>query len=66
MFSNGDLYFTDPISGLPKAFDDQDKELPFQGVYRLSATGELTALATDLRSPNGIGLSPDEQQRWTC
>ena len=59
--SNGDLYFTDPIFGLPKAFDDPDKELPFQGVYRLTAAGQLTAIVTDLRSPNGIGLSPDER-----
>ena len=59
--SNGDLYFTDPVFGLPKAFDDPEKELPFQGVYRLAATGELTALVTDLRLPNGIGLSPDER-----
>ena len=59
--ANGDLYFTDPIFGLPQAFDDPDKELSFQGVYRLAATGELTALVTDLRSPNGIGLSPDQR-----
>jgi gluconolactonase len=59
--SNGDLYFTDPIFGLPRAFDDPDKELPFQGVYRLAANGELTAVVTDLRSPNGIGLAPDQR-----
>jgi gluconolactonase len=59
--SNGDLYFTDPVFGLPEAFEDPHKELPFQGVYRLSATGELTALVTDLGSPNGVGLSPDER-----
>ncbi|HKO29743.1 MAG TPA: SMP-30/gluconolactonase/LRE family protein, partial [Nitrospiraceae bacterium] len=33
--SNGDLYFTDPPFGLPKAFDDPSKA-PVQGVYRLS------------------------------
>jgi gluconolactonase len=59
--SNGDLYFSDPIFGLPQTFDDPDKELPFQGVFRLTATGVLTAIVTDLRSPNGIGLSPDER-----
>jgi gluconolactonase len=57
--SNGDLYFTDPIFGLPKAFDDPEKDLSFQAVFRLGATGELTALITDVRLPNGIGLSPD-------
>ena len=64
--SNGDLYFTDPIYGLPQGFDDPDKELPFQGVYRLTVTGELTALVTDLRSPNGIGLSPDERTLYVA
>lgn len=59
--SNGDLYFTDPPFGLPGAFDDEEKELPFQGVFRLTPGGELTALITDLRSPNGIAFSPDER-----
>jgi gluconolactonase len=59
--SNGDLYFTDPIYGLPGAFDDPGKELPFQGVYRLTTSGALTALITDLRAPNGLAFSPDER-----
>ncbi|MGH8309701.1 MAG: SMP-30/gluconolactonase/LRE family protein, partial [Steroidobacteraceae bacterium] len=57
--SSGDLYFTDPPFGLPRSFDDPRKELPFQGVYRLSRDGALTALITDLDAPNGIGFSPD-------
>ncbi len=56
---NGDLYFTDPPFGLPKAFDDPAKEASFQGVYRLGADGTLTALVRDLDAPNGIGFSPD-------
>ncbi|MEW6683361.1 MAG: SMP-30/gluconolactonase/LRE family protein [Nitrospirota bacterium] len=59
--SNGDLYFTDPPFGLPKAFDDPGKELPFQGVYRLSRNGTLALLIKDLKAPNGIALSPDER-----
>ncbi len=59
--SNGDLYFTDPPFGLPKAFEDPAKELPFQGVYRLSKDGKLTLLTRELRAPNGIGFSPDEK-----
>ena len=59
--SNGDLYFTDPPFGLPKAFKDPQKELKFQGVYRLSATGELTLLTRDINAPNGIAFSPDEK-----
>jgi gluconolactonase len=59
--SNGDLYFTDPPSGLPKNFEDPMKELPFQGVYRLSNDGKLTLLTTDIKAPNGIAFSPDEK-----
>jgi len=59
--SNGDLYFTDPPFGLAKAFEDPAKEIPFQGVYRLTPGGKLTALVMDLRAPNGIEFSPDER-----
>ncbi|MEW5976011.1 MAG: SMP-30/gluconolactonase/LRE family protein [Acidobacteriota bacterium] len=58
--SSGDLYFTDPPFGLPKAFDDPGRELPFCGVFRLSADGRLTLLTTDLKAPNGIAFSPDQ------
>lgn len=59
--SNGDLYFTDPPFGLPKAFDDPGKELDFQGVYRLSPNGALTLLTKKIKAPNGIAFSPDEK-----
>jgi gluconolactonase len=59
--SSGDLYFTDPPFGLPKAFDDPQKELDFSGVYRLSRSGALTLLTKEIRAPNGIALSPDEK-----
>ncbi|MFQ5657030.1 MAG: SMP-30/gluconolactonase/LRE family protein, partial [Candidatus Methylomirabilales bacterium] len=59
--SNGDLYFTDPPFGLPKAFDDPSKELDFSGVYRLSTNGKLTPLTKEITAPNGIAFSPDEK-----
>jgi gluconolactonase len=59
--SNGDLYFTDPPYGLLKLNQDPEKELMFNGVYRLGATGELTLLTAELSFPNGIALSPDER-----
>ena len=62
--SNGDLYFTDPPFGLPKAFDDPAKELPFQGVYRRSKSGKLTLLIKDVKAPNGIAFSPDERKLY--
>jgi gluconolactonase len=58
--SDGSLYFTDPPFGLPRAFDDPAKELPFSGVYRL-ANGVVTLLTKELSGPNGIAFSPDEK-----
>jgi gluconolactonase len=56
---NGDLYVSDPPFGLPRAFDDPAKELPFQGVYRLRAGASDAELLTDqVRAPNGLSLSP--------
>ncbi|MDH3443340.1 MAG: SMP-30/gluconolactonase/LRE family protein [Deltaproteobacteria bacterium] len=61
---NGDLYFTDPPFGLPKGFEDPSKEVPFQGVYRLSTKGQLTLLISDIKAPNGIALSPDARKLY--
>lgn len=58
--SNGDLYFTDPPFGLPRAFDDPNKA-PVQGVYRVGKDGTVTRLISDIKAPNGIAFSPDEQ-----
>lgn len=59
--SNGDLYFTDPPYGLPQRMEDPEKELPFQGVYRLDNDGNITLLTDELTRPNGIAFFPDEK-----
>jgi gluconolactonase len=59
--SNGDLFFTDPPYGLPKNIDDPTKEIPFQGVYKITTTGEVILLVDTLTRPNGIALTPDEK-----
>jgi gluconolactonase len=59
--SDGTLYFTDPPFGLPEAFDDPAKELPFSGVFRVSPAGEVVLVADDLEGPNGLAFSPDER-----
>lgn len=64
--SNGDLYFTDPPYGLPKNFTDPQKELDFNGVYRLSKDGKLTLLTKELKAPNGIAFSPDEKTLYVA
>jgi gluconolactonase len=60
--SDGALYFTDPPFGLPKFFDDPRKELPYSGVFRVSADGtQVRLLTTELKGPNGLAFSPDEK-----
>jgi gluconolactonase len=60
--SNGDIYFTDPPYGLVNNMNDKTKELPFQGVYRWSATDKrVTLLNSDMSRPNGLAFSPDEK-----
>lgn len=64
--SNGDLYFTDPPYGLGKRNQDPAKELAFNGVYRLTPSGELTLLTREVAYPNGIALSPDERTLYVA
>lgn len=70
--SDGSLYFTDPPYGLRTQSDhDPEKQLPFNGVYRLPHavdrkpgaapdSSALELLVRDLPRPNGIAFSPDE------
>lgn len=61
--SKGNLYFTDPPYGLGKNFD---KELEYQGVYRVSDDGSVTLLTKELSRPNGIAISPDEKTLYVA
>jgi gluconolactonase len=58
--SDGTLFFTDPPFGLPGAFDDPAKELPFSGVFRAKG-GEMSLVSAELEGPIGIAFSPDER-----
>jgi gluconolactonase len=58
--SDGTLFFTDPPFGLPDAFDDAAKELPFSGVFAVS-DGEVELVDDTLTGPNGLAFSPDER-----
>ena len=64
--SNGDLYFTDPPYGLLGLNDDPNKELPFNGVYRISKDGKVTLLTKEMTFPNGIAFSPDEKTLYVA
>ena len=56
--SDGTIYFTDP----PYGITDPQRELEFNGVFRVDTAGELTAEWQGAIStrPNGLVLSPDE------
>lgn len=53
---DGAIYFTDPTSDLPAG---QKQEIPFKGVYRIAADGQVQLLTKDLEEPNGLAFSPD-------
>jgi gluconolactonase len=53
---DGAIYFTDPTLDLPAG---EKQEIPFQGVYRLDAAGEVRLLTKELTQPNGLAFSPD-------
>lgn len=61
MATNGDIYFTDPPFGFKGLDVSFMKELPFNGVYKFSASGALSLIDDSLNRPNGIALSPDDQ-----
>lgn len=64
--SNGDLYFTDPPYGLVQNVDDPAKEIPFQGVYRVTPAGQVTLLVDSISRPNGLAFSPDEKTLYVA
>ncbi len=57
--SNGDIYFTDPVYGLPTY--PEGKELEFSGVFAADGAGTITLVSDDFEGPNGLAFSPDER-----
>lgn len=58
--STGILYFTDPVYGLTNGNSDKLKELTSNGVYKFE-NNKVKILIDSLKSPNGIGISPDNK-----
>jgi gluconolactonase len=63
---NGDIFFTDPIYGLPARENDPLREIDFCGVYRLEPNGKVTLQSKELSRPNGIAFSPDEKTLYVA
>jgi len=57
---SGVLFFTDPPYGFKKFDDAPEKEVAFNGVYRMATDGTVTVVDKELHRPNGVALSPDE------
>src|SRR4051812_26982459 len=64
--SKGNLFFTDPPYGLEGKLEDAKKEIPFQGVYRVTPDRKLTLVTKDVKFPNGVALSPDEKTLYVA
>ncbi|RVU31988.1 SMP-30/gluconolactonase/LRE family protein [Rheinheimera riviphila] len=59
--SDQSYFFTDPPYGLTGGDKSAQKQLKFNGVYRLDAQGKVQLISDMLSRPNGLVLSPDEK-----
>lgn len=59
----GELFFTDPPYGLPTQGDgDPEKEIKWNGVYKLNSKGDVILLVDSITRPNGIAFMPGEDK----
>lgn len=59
----GELFFTDPPYGLPSQDDsDPEKEIPFNGIYKVKKDGTVILLTDSVTRPNGIAFFPGEKK----
>lgn len=64
--NNGDIFFTDPIYGLPQHEKDPLREIDFCGVYRIEPNGTVTLQCQTISRPNGIAFTPDHQTLYVA
>ncbi|MEM1219968.1 MAG: SMP-30/gluconolactonase/LRE family protein [Bacteroidota bacterium] len=57
---SGAYYFTDPPYGLAGGQYDTNREIEFQGVYKV-VNGKSSLVTDQLSRPNGIALAPDQK-----
>jgi gluconolactonase len=63
--ADGTLFFTDPPYGLPRGDADPAKELPFNGVFKVS-DGTTNLIIRDMTRPNGLAISPDNKTLYVA
>jgi len=60
--SDGSIFFTDPDYNVPGG--SGNKEIGFNGIYRISPSGDVKLLDSVFHEPNGICFSPDESKLY--
>jgi len=55
--ADGRVFFTDP----PYGIREEQRELPFNGVFTIAPQGSIALLIDDFDRPNGLAFSPDER-----
>lgn len=60
--SDGRIFFSDP----PYGITEEQRELPYNGLFSVDPHGELSLLSTDFDRPNGLALSPDERTLYVA
>jgi gluconolactonase len=63
---SGDVYFTDPIYGLPGHEKDPAREMPWSGVYRVHTDGRVDLVDKSLTFPNGLAFSRDGKKLYVA
>ncbi|MGB9602006.1 MAG: SMP-30/gluconolactonase/LRE family protein [Verrucomicrobiia bacterium] len=59
--SNGDVYFTDPpFDAIEPGVNSPNKEMTYNGIYRITKNGYVDLLSTKLDCPMGLAFSPKE------
>jgi len=67
--SDESVWFTDPDYGILSDYTGgrAEREIPTCNVYRIDgATNALTAVATDIKKPNGLAFSPNERTLYVA
>ncbi len=57
--SKGELFFTDPPYGLAKP---SDREISWNGVYKVKKNGEVILLVDSITRPNGVAFFPKQKK----